>query len=503
MDVLVNRFKANVVANFTGGAWTGLMTLIFVPVYLHLLGIEAYALVAFFTTLQAVFGILDLGLKSTLNREIARLRSREDFGHRATELVRTLEIPYWGIAVAIGLVIVVFAKPVAYSWINTESLSPVTVRRAVVLMGLVIAFRWPLSFYSGGLQGLERQISLNAINAGAATVRGVGAVLALLLVAPTIEVFFIWQAIVAVGHTALVASVTWRCLPASPIPPRFNRAVLRDVSPFAAGVSGATALGVVLMQLDKIILSGILSLEAFGFYSIASIMSLSLYRFIHPIYSATYPQFSRLLSAGSSLEVERTYHRACQLVSVCALPVAVILCIYSKQILLLWTQDPTVAERTYRIASVLVVGTAFAGLGNIPYALQLASGWTSLSVYVNLAAVAVTVPLMIVLTSTFGAVGAASCWLMVNGVSLAVTTRLIHRRLLPQAQASWYRQDIGAPMLVAVCVAGAYRLVVPLSDNRLLMVVHLLGCAALTLLATGYSALATRRYIAKALAWAH
>ncbi len=44
------------------------MSLAFIPLYIKFLGIEAYGIIGFFTTLQAMFTLLDLGLGYTLNR---------------------------------------------------------------------------------------------------------------------------------------------------------------------------------------------------------------------------------------------------------------------------------------------------------------------------------------------------------------------------------------------------------------------------------------------------
>ncbi len=81
---------------------------------------------------------------------------------------------------------------------------------------------------------------------------------------------------------------------------------------------------------------------------------------------------------------------------------------------MLWTQSPVTAEHTHLLVSILVMGTAFNGLMNIPYALQLAFGWTRLAFLVNLVSVLLLVPLMIVLTKWYGAVGAASVWVILN-----------------------------------------------------------------------------------------
>ena len=60
--------KQNIIANFGGKAWQALMSLAFVPLYIKFMGIESYGLVGIFTSLLALFGLLDMGLSTTLNR---------------------------------------------------------------------------------------------------------------------------------------------------------------------------------------------------------------------------------------------------------------------------------------------------------------------------------------------------------------------------------------------------------------------------------------------------
>lgn len=49
----VSQLQVNLASNFAGKAWTALMSLAFLLVYVRYLGIEAYGLVGFFATLQA------------------------------------------------------------------------------------------------------------------------------------------------------------------------------------------------------------------------------------------------------------------------------------------------------------------------------------------------------------------------------------------------------------------------------------------------------------------
>ena len=53
--------------------------------------------------------------------------------------------------------------------------------------------------------GLQRQVLLNAISIATNTLRGIGAVLILWLVSPTIQAYFLWQIIVNIINTFLLA----------------------------------------------------------------------------------------------------------------------------------------------------------------------------------------------------------------------------------------------------------------------------------------------------------
>jgi len=246
----VSVLKKNIAANFGGNIVIGLMSLVFVPLYIHFMGIEAYGLIGIFASLLALFALLDMGLSTTLNREMARLTVLEGKAQEMRDIVRTLEIPYWAAGLLISVIVIVLSPFIAYRWVKAENLSPKTVQTAIMLMGLAVAFQWPMSFYSGGLMGLQRQVLLSGINVVMATFRGAGAVLILWLVSPTVEAFFSWQIVVSVVHISLRVFFLWRSLPPAAETPHFRLELLLNIWRFAAGMTGITLLSAILMQMD-------------------------------------------------------------------------------------------------------------------------------------------------------------------------------------------------------------------------------------------------------------
>ena len=60
--------RNNIIANFAGSAWTKILGLAFVPIYIKLMGVEVYGLLGIFMSLVALLSLLELGLSATLSR---------------------------------------------------------------------------------------------------------------------------------------------------------------------------------------------------------------------------------------------------------------------------------------------------------------------------------------------------------------------------------------------------------------------------------------------------
>jgi O-antigen/teichoic acid export membrane protein len=458
---MMSQFKRNILANFVGKCWSAFIALAFIPLYIRLIGIEAYGLVGLFTALQMTLSVLDLGLSTTVNREVARLSLQPGTAQEIREVVRTLETVYWGLAVLIAAILIALAPAIASHWIHAERLSSQTIQQAVLLMGLATALQFPTSFYAGGLLGLQRQVLYNGVAVTVVTLRAVGAVIVLWRVSATIQAFLAWQAVMSLLLTAATGWLLWAHLPAAWARPRFRAPLLAGVWHFAAGMTGLSILGVILTQLDKLILSRMLTLEQFGYYSLATVLASGLYLLASPVYTAAFPRFSQLASGGDAESMRQLYHKSCQLVAVTVLPTALIVAVFSRELLFAWTGSAETAAATHRVLSLLMLGTALNTLAITPQALQLAHGWTRLALVQNVMALVLLTPLIVWMAARYGAVGAAAVWIALNAGYVLVGLTVMHRRLLPGELRSWYLIDTGRPLAAALGAALVCRWLAP------------------------------------------
>jgi O-antigen/teichoic acid export membrane protein len=492
----MNLLRRNLIANLGGRGWTALMALVFIPCYIHYLGIEAYGLVGFFATLQAACVLLDLGLSTAVNHGLATLAARDGSGADQRDLVRTMEVLNWAVALLIGVGIVTLAPIIASNWIDARGLGTDTVCQAVRLMGLTIALRWPSTLYIGALTGLQRQLSVNLIGASGATLGNAGVIAILAWVAPSIEAFFVWQLLAAVVQTLIFAWWVHRCLPVGDGQrSRFSKQVLAKHWRFAAGMGGITVLSLLLTQTDKVVLSKLLTLEHFAYYALASTVANALLILVTPLFAAAFPAFSTAIARNDQAGLRSTYHRTCRLAACLILPPAMVVAGFPATLLWAWSGDAVLAAQAGPVLGILVLGSALNGLMNIPYAIQLAHGSTRLFFWCNLVAVMVQVPLVIGGALLFGPVGAALGWPLLNLCYVVLITPLIHRRALPGAQREWLLHDAAIPLLLALAAVACCLTLAPSAPSRLVAGAFIAACTAFTFVITWTG---SRRFSGKA-----
>ena len=211
----MTRLRTNLIANFAGAGWSAGIQLACVPLFIKLLGVEAYGLIGFFASLQIALQALNMGLSATVNRQLARYSTLPDKAQEPRDLLHTLATGCWAIGLLLGGSIALMAPAISGSWLRADALGPSAVRDAVQMMGLIIALQWPLSVYQGGLLGLQRHVLLNVLRILSATINTGGAVLALWFFSRHVETFFLWQ---IVGSLLQVVDLPAACNATKPLP---------------------------------------------------------------------------------------------------------------------------------------------------------------------------------------------------------------------------------------------------------------------------------------------
>jgi O-antigen/teichoic acid export membrane protein len=456
----VTPFSRNLAANLAATVWTALLQLAAVPAIVALAGVGGYALLGFYASLVGVLALLDLGLSITLTRKLAGAAdaaSRE----RARDAFATCAAVFWAVGTAVGAGIALAAPLLAGGWLASATLGEEEIAAAVRWMGLLFALRWPMGPYVAALQGLQRQVGLNAVNAAALTVATLGGVALLALVRPAIELFLAWQCACAAVQIVVLRALARRALPALPGPARLSRAALTGSWRFSSGVTAITLTGIVLTQTDKLILSKLVSLEDFGTYAVALALASALQLVTLPVFNAVLPRLSEHAGAADETGLRASFDSACALMNALLVPPALLLILFPQEILGLWLREAGTAARAAPLLALLAAGTLLNGFMNVPFALQLARGNTAIGVRINLVLCAIMVPAILALTWRYGVAGGAAVSPILNGLYLVAGVPLTYRICFGSRQWPAFYADLARRQGAVVLLLVAARLAFP------------------------------------------
>ena len=482
--------KRNIVAGYVGQLYATLIGILLVPLYVEYMGVEAYGLVGFYTMLQGWFMLLDMGLTPTIGREAARYNG----GGLDALLLRRLLRAFEGIFVVVGvagaLALIAAAGTISDHWLKVQQLDLTEVRRAIVLMAVIVALRWLCGLYRGAVSGFERIVWLSGFNIFIATLRFVVVIPYLLAFGATPTDFFTYQLAVAVLEAGLLIGKTYRLLPRVTTSGwiRWQLQPLRGVMPFALSAALTSVIWVLVTQTDKFILSGLIPLADYAYFTLAVLVASGIALLSSPITGAILPRLTLLHAQGDIDGLNRLYRNATQLVVVVALPVVLVLAFFPAQVLTAWTGKAEVAASAAPVLTLYAVGNGILALAAFPYFLQVAYGELRLHLIGNILFVLLFVPLLLVAVSQFGMIGAGYAWIIANLLPFVVWLPIVHHRYFKGLHLDWLIKDI-AVIVFLPTIAAAFVLHYdrwPLGKLWLAAVL-LIVYAGLTLLAAGSS----------------
>lgn len=446
----VNR---NLAASFAGNAWAALVQVAFVPVYIHLLGVEAFGLIGFYAVVQASLWILDMGFTPAVSREVARALAGEKSVDEARALLRSIEWVFVaGAVLLVGLAF--FAAPwVADRWLDVQVVSRDSAVNAVRLMAALIALRLFVGVHRGVITGAQEIAWLSGIAAAAATLRGAG-VIPVLWLHPSIEVFFGFQLAATALEAGALGLKAWRLLPSADSP-RPSVAMLRSVRGFSGAMVVVALLYVVLTQGDKVLLSALRPLGDFAQYALAASVAGMLNLLVAPVATVAYPRLNHVHARGGSLAEE--VHGFAAIVTLAAAPAAAVLVFFAQPLLEAWTRDPTISAAAAPLLSCLAFGSLLHAFTAVPYLLPLVRGRPRSVAAAYGSLVAVALPVLAVAISARGALGAALAWVVLCLPGFALCWPLMRGALTPRQRGRWLGRDVLAPTAAALSVVAVMR----------------------------------------------
>jgi len=256
---------------------------------------------------------------------------------------------------------------------------------------------------------------------------------------------------------------------------------LKTVIIFSLSVALGSTLWSTISQMDNLILSRLLSLADYGYFSLVVVAAGGVGLAAGPIAIPLAPRLVHLHAMGRDDELLALYRRSTQLIVVIATSAAAMLICFPTAVLWAWTGRIDVAQRSAPTLALYAAGNAISAVMTITFYLQFAMGNLRLHVQGLLLMLVILMPTLIWATIAHGMVGAGAAWFGANLLYLGVWVPVIHRRFAPGLHVRWICNDIlriAIPTLLCG-VAGREWLHLPAARVPLIAWLGALGVVAM------------------------
>lgn len=493
--------KRNILATYISQIYVTLVGILILPMYLRYMGAEAYGLVGFFTMLQAWFNLLDMGLTPTVARETARFNGGALDAMSYRRLLRALQLVFIAVALLGGCAMVAFAGATATAWLKVQALPLAEVQWSLQLMAGAVALRWMSGLYRGCISGAERLVWLGGFNASIATLRFVGVVPILIWVGHSPTVFFVYQALVAMLELSSLVLKAYALFPAVPAGQELGWTLaalygpIKPILKFSLSIAFTSSVWVAVTQTDKLVLSRMLPLGAYGYFTLAVLAASGVMMLTSPISGPLLPRMARLHAEGDEAGLIRLYRHATQLVAAIAVPTCLLLAFFAEQVLWAWTGNVDVAASAAPILRLYALGNGLLAVSAFPYYLQFAKGDLKLHLVGSAIFLFILIPSLVYATRTYGAIGSGYAWLGSNAIYFFVWIPLVHHRFSTGLHKHWVLQDLAPVLLAGVCIISTLHLLLPSSKTRFEVLLTISFVGAVVLFTCAVTASAVRRVL--------
>ncbi len=453
----MSRLFKNIAYSVTGQGLVLLLGFIGVKFIFSRLGPDPFGIIYFNQVLTGVLTTaLELGVLSTTIRQVSAhyTTDREYVGR----LIRTASLFYWGVGLVLLLAVFAAAPLLVDKWINLKSVDHSTATTMLRYLGVTTLITLPRALYSSLFQGRQRMELNNSIDVGSSAIQQLGVIF---ILARGGDAFGVVQWIAA---AAVLSTITYMIIvarmfgPGVLVPGYFQDVVQRNVG-FTAHMGALSVLNMILMQIDKVVVSKLLAIASVGYYSFASTVVVRISFAAGAVAQAALPSFSDLHARGDSNMLLVQYRKLQDLITF--------------GMVLPFTAATFAALPVYgylfnsHVANLLLLPTALLCLGffmgatvNIPYTFSVAIGKPHIASRTNVLAIFVVIPVTTTLIYAFGLIGAALSWVSYNLFVYAYMIPRICRECLGISVWNWYARILKVLGLAAVTYGSMWLLLV-------------------------------------------
>ena len=411
--------------NLAGSAVSIGVTLITVPLYLKLIGLERFGVLSLCWVFVGYFAFFDFGIGRATAQKMATLA-----GKHAEERSRL----FWtsaALSAALALIGVLLFWPIAtfaLTWMEASPALLAEARAALWLIMLIVPLAIFQSFLSGATEGRRAFGPINIIGVIGSVLTAVLPLLTAIVIEPRIDLLV---AATIVARLLVLGALALLCVGLVPLtrPALARKSDIASLLKFGGWVSATGIAAAVLLHFEKLLIGWRLGAASVSIYVIPFNLLQRFLSIPHSLSSALFPAVaSTSTEEGRSVARQSTLALNDVFTVITTTGMAIVFTFLSVWI------GPDLAARATPIAIILLGGIWFNVLAFPPYSFLQATGRPEIVTYVTWVQLPLYLPLLFLMVAWFGLIGAAIAWSLrvaAEAIAYLVISRLF-RDLAPK-----------------------------------------------------------------------
>lgn len=367
---LASLTARNAASSFLALAWLSLLSMLTIPIYIRLLGVSEWGLVAACASLQILSNFIDAGFSQIVPRWAAQEAQHPARLRQHVALFRRL---YIGLGLAMFGVLQASAAYLAHQWFQVPVERADALELAIRIVSFQFLFQFINNLHIGVWHGLQRQVLANARACGFGTLKHAAALLALTAGTQQAWVYALAFASVACIEVGANALSVHRMLGNEASSAPDSKVALAPLQKEVSVLSGGILVGLLVSQLDRIILSRTVDVASFGVYTVVATLALAFLQLQAPVTRAFFPLIVRDIQHHGRVSAAHMKALLRGTILSATLP-ALLACALAPTILELWLHDMSVVQLGTMPLRLLLLAIALNSLYGCIYQVIIAKG---------------------------------------------------------------------------------------------------------------------------------
>ena len=468
----------NVIANFLPGLWNSLSIFMLLPIYVKLLGVDGYGVLAIYGVLLGTIAFVDAGLTATVTREMAASLVTK---RNEASVIVTLERIY-----IVILCLVAGLSFLIEDWFVKSQLEGVHNASSIYFLMVASALVAMLSaFYIGAIIGRERQILANGILIKINVLKAILGIICIYIFKEKLIAFFISQLILSVLSAYGIRFILINKVLNSTGDGKFLLPILKNNLKFTGGLFLISLISSINTQADKIFVNNIEGLVFFAGYAASAAIAQLPLLISASIGRAFYPKIVFFVEKSECSNLFKISISSTRLYVFLSCIILYVLYFLGEEILALWLQDEALIEKVLVFFPLLFLSNMGIGVQVFVFNLALAFKITRLNVYLGTGNALLILLLIPHLLRVYGVESMLLSLILINWGIFIVYSLWVFNTLNILDYKSWIFRSllvpIGIILLVSSVTSGLTQLLPGYFVLKLFIVIVMVGISTIYL----------------------